>query len=139
MNISDVSSAEELYSSCRIYPYTLQSLIDSFGLTQHVKSPTRVDNLLDLLMTTDSASTVIGVDFCESHGISDHRLVTCQLVRPAQTFSSRNLKDIDLVRFNEMIYNSELYSSPAQDTDGYCFQLDSVVNRVLSRLKRENN
>ena len=53
----------------------LTAVLDSLNLCQLVRSPTRNNNLLDVLACTDGHHLVHDVDVDEAGGVSDHRLV----------------------------------------------------------------
>ena len=56
----------------------LQSVFDSFGLTQHVNTSTRGDNLLDIIVTEDPLA-VSGLSVDDAGLVRDHRLVIAKL------------------------------------------------------------
>ena len=56
----------------------LQSAFDSFGLTRHVNTPTRGDNLLHIIVTEDPLA-VSGLSVDDAGLVSDHRLVLAKL------------------------------------------------------------
>ena len=58
---------------------SLASLLDSLRLDQLVTSPTRDDNLLDIL-ATDTAESLSDVEIDDAGYISDHRLVHANLI-----------------------------------------------------------
>ena len=61
----------------------LRSMFDTFGLTQHVNTPTWGDNLLDIIVIEDSLA-VSGLSINNAGLVSDHRLVLATLwARPA--------------------------------------------------------
>ena len=77
---------------------SLSSLLDSLGLDQLVTSPTRDDNLLDIL-ANDTAESLSDVEIDNAGGISDHRLVHANLTFSLPksrviTSTFRNIKKI---------------------------------------------
>lgn len=116
----------------------LQSLLDSTGLKQHVNQATRGDNLLDVVASSkESAVRDVTVD--DAGFISDHRLVSARLIYDCTTatspteYVSRNLRAIDVARFETALRSSELFSNPATTVDSYVAQIDSVVTALLDR------
>lgn len=83
--------------------------LDSFGLLQHVNLPTRHDNLLDILASSDP-SVVTGVGVDDAGLISDHRLVTARLavhrVKQKIAYTSRNIRAIDSAVFEQKLLES---------------------------------
>ena len=59
----------------------LADVFETFSMTQHVKSPTRNNNLLDVLVT-DDAVTVTNVSVDDAGLVSDHRLVMAIIHAP---------------------------------------------------------
>ena len=98
----------------------MADLIDSFGLTQHVRQPTRDENLLDVLATEEP--TAISDHSIDDAGIiSDHRLLTAKLrmrrvTRPT-SHSFRNIKNIIPTNFEAALYHSELFTAPTTSVD----------------------
>ena len=117
----------------------LESLLHSFDLIQHVKQPTRLSNLLDLLITVDGSNLVSDIDVCESGDISDHRIITFKLqfilerIKP-QPYSFRQIRKMNLAEFERNINASEIFTSPADTSDGYLDQIESVVCQILDEM-----
>jgi len=116
----------------------LEDILDSFCLTQHVKQPTRIDNLLDIL-ATDSSLPVCDVRVDDAGHASDHRLVTCKLAinrpcSPAVPFNYRRINSIDTVAFQDSLRRSPLFAQPAATVDDYAEQIRSVVSAQLDRV-----
>jgi len=107
-------------------------------MTQHVQSATRAQNLLRLLVTDPSLS-VTGVRVDDAGLVSDHRLVAANIsvhrraVR-AVPKSFRPIRKIDTDEFEQSLWNSELFSSPASTVDGFAKQLERVVIAELDRV-----
>jgi len=115
----------------------LAAALDSFGLLQLVQSPTRCDNLLDVLASADSAA-VSGVQVSDACYISDHRLITANIVvrsqRPMTRYTARNVKTIDPLEFQDALESSELFTQPAANVDDFANQLKTVVTQILDRM-----
>ena len=112
----------------------LADVLDSLGLTQLVSSPTRDNNLLDILASTSSTLvTNIAVD--DAGLISDHRIVTANITvrspKPTVAYSWRQLRKVDPSTFERAIRQSELFTNPAVATDDYAQQLVRVVSQQL--------
>ena len=93
------------HDDCSINP-GLQDVIETLGLEQHVKSPTRngPDHLLDLIIT-DQSLNVRDVRVVDSGFVSDHQLILASLniIASGRTnhpvsFSYRPIKNIKPVR-----------------------------------------
>ena len=116
----------------------VSAVFDSLNLVQHVHAPTRLDNLLDLVVT-DQQLVVKQVQVDDAGLVSDHRLV-CVMVsarllfrRPVRS-TSRRLCDFDTIRFENALHSSELFVAPATTVDGFADQLERVVVAELDRL-----
>ena len=119
----------------------LLSLFDYHGLRQHVSNPTHhtstTNNVLDLLVGSSDSDRIASVEVLPSHDVSDHDLVTWSIARqplPPRhtiTFSFRNIKSIDLPRFQDDIKNSSLFTDPAESADEFAVQIDRVVTDIL--------
>ena len=117
----------------------LKSIFDCFDLKQHVISATREHNLLDLIITANSADKISNIQVHDSRSVSDHNLVTCtlkdQTVKPqVKECKYRNIKDININVFTSKIKSSELFMNPASTTDEYASQVQRVVTEVLDEV-----
>lgn len=115
--------------------HQLSEALDSINFTQYINQPTRLNNLLDIF-ATDSASFINSVSVLDSGNISDHSLIKAQLQaskQPSQfTLShSRSLKNVDFIKLDETLCNSELLSNPASNTEAYVQQINMIVNAEL--------
>ena len=118
----------------------LLSLFDVHGLRQHVSTPTHqtptTSNILDLVIAPTVSDRIASVAVRPSY-FSDHELVTWSLTtseRPTRcslSYSFRNLKVIDMTRFQYDVARSSLYTDPANTADKYAEQIDSVVSGIL--------
>ena len=107
----------------------LAEMLDSLGLTQLVGSPTHDNNLLDVLaLTSSTLITNVAVD--DAGLISDHRIVTANVnvrsPKPTVAYTWRQLQKVDPSMFESAIRQSELFTSPAVETDDYAEQLVRV-------------
>ena len=119
----------------------LLSLLDYHGLPQHVSTPTHhtstTNNVLDLLVGSSDSDRIASVEVRPSHDVSDHNLVTWSIARqplPPRhtiTYSFRNIKSIDLPRFQDDIKNSSLFTDPVETADEFAVQIDKVVTDIL--------
>ena len=126
----------------------LQSLLDTHGCRQHVTSPTRYDvsrrieSLLDLVITCQQPamqSLVSNVDVISSHGLSDHRVVICDLfVRrvkaPAVHYTYRNIKAIDASDFERRLRVSSIVINPPDTPDEFVAEMNSCITHILDEI-----
>ena len=112
----------------------LQSVFDIHGLTQHVRTPTRVtptvSNILDLIVTSSSHPSCISrVNVSDSKGISDHDLVTCHIatdIKPSRrviNYEFRSLKSLNYSQFIQRLLQSPLFTAPATSACEYANQI----------------
>ena len=119
----------------------LVSLLDFHGLHQHVSTPTfhtaRANNILDLVVGPGGSDRIASVEVCPSHDVSDHDLVKWSINRHplpprlTRTYSFRNLKSIDMARFQEDLANSRLFTAPAETASEFAEQIDTVATEIL--------
>ena len=119
----------------------LHEALESVEFHQQVALPTRGDNILDILATSDGIHTA-GIVISDAGFISDHRMILTSV--PAKkrrtvnvTRISRNLSRINCLEFEKKLIESEIFSSPANNVDDFCEpvkQLASVVTRELDRV-----
>ena len=114
-----------------------ESLFESFGMTQFINSPTRGDNLLDVIASVEP-SAIEGVSVNDGGRLSDHQLIVAKLAshRSKQNvrYQCRNLKAVDPISFERELHNSSLLSCPESTVDGFPEQLQRVVITVLDVL-----
>jgi len=116
----------------------LSDVIDTVGLQQHVREPTRFspDHLLDVL-ATDPALCIRNVRVDDAGLVSDHRLVVATIVidsakhNPPVVFTYRRIKNIDTADFEQRLYDSSLFSSPAATVDSFADQMQQVIVSTL--------
>jgi len=115
----------------------LATLFESFGMTQFVDSPTRGDNLLDVIASSNP-SAIEGVSVNDVGRLSDHQLIVAKLAsyRAKQNvrYQCRNLKAVDPISLECELRNFSLFSCPAATVDGFTEQLRRVVTDVLDVL-----
>ena len=115
----------------------LTDVFDSFGMSQLVRSPTRDDNVLDVL-ASGNPTAVFDVKVCDAGHVSDHRLITASVVvrtpRPKTRYTARNIKAVDPSKFEEALRASVLFSNHATTVDAFVEQLEDVVTETLDRM-----
>lgn len=116
----------------------LQDLIHDFGLTQHVNKPTRLINLLDLVISSGDQNIVTEPEV-KCVGFSDHCIVLFDVKIPytpvsSVTFKYRNFKNVDKVLFERDMRGSTVYTNPPLLVDDYVDQLNMDVLRCLDRV-----
>ena len=116
----------------------LSEVFESLGLVQHVHEPTRLGNLLDIIVS-DSSLTIGCVRVDDAGLVSDHRLVTAAVsvrsgFRQPVQISSRRLRNIDTARFEADLRRSVLFRQPSASVDGFADQLQHVVVAALDRV-----
>ena len=119
---------------------SLASLLDSLGLDldQLVTSPTRDDNLLDILATL-TAESLSDVEIDDAGCISDHRLVHANLAFSVPTThviksTFRNIKKIVSASFETVLTHSVLFESPATTVDAFTDQMVNVITYELHKI-----
>jgi len=112
----------------------LASLFDSCDMKQFIDSPTRDENLLDILASTDP-SAISEVSVNDGGRLSDHQMIVAKLAvnrsKPTSCGTYRNIKAIDMVLFERALRESSLFHSPNTTVDGFADQLKAVVSKVL--------
>ena len=76
-------------------------------------------------------------DLLNTHHLSDHDLVvfnsSVRGVKPvAVSYTYRNIKNVDLVDFEQRLRSSQLFLNPADSPGAYLDQLESAVTSVLN-------
>ena len=110
----------------------LIDLLESYGLQQHVTSPThKHDHTLDLIITRQS-DQLLGNTLRISRYISDHATVLCSIRcdKPplsVRKVSYRKLHSVNVVSLNEDLATSELCQNPSDDLQ----ELVSSYNNTL--------
>ena len=117
----------------------LAASFESLNLTQHVKVPTRNDNLLDVLVCSDNGSFVHDVSVDEVGGASDHRLIKARFSLTWRrwtsiTYNYRPLSSMDYDMFEQNIRKSALFTNPAQTADLFTVQMEEIITAELDEL-----
>ena len=130
IHVDDLSAA---YSS------SFLSLLDSFDLNQHIKSPTHECNhTLDLLITR-SNSKLISHHRIVDPILSDHYaiLATLSIKSPPRKQhckkTVRPLRSIDIAKFSADVLASPLYSSHALNLSDYLGLFKSTISSLLDK------
>ena len=116
----------------------LEVIFSDRNYLQHVKEPTRGDNLLDLIISFGSINPHFILDIKLSLvPFSDHKLITFKLRFPRAilqnvTFSYRNLHHIDSSTFVNLMHQSKISTNPPSCADEYADQLDADVTSALN-------
>jgi len=89
-----------------------------------------------LASTSSTLITNVAVD--DAGLISDHRIVTANVTvrspKPTVAYTWRQLRKVDPSTFESAIRQSELFTSPAVETDDYAEQLVRVVSQQLGAM-----
>jgi hypothetical protein len=115
-------------------------LIDSFGLVQHVRSPThRHGHTLDLIITRSENALVWSstpTELC----LSDHfpvfsTLAVARVEKPMQTVSYRKVKQVNITQLTELLRESPLAETTEDpQLDELTALYDSELQRILDQL-----
>ena len=115
--------------------------MDSRLLRQHVCAATHeAGNILDLVVSySDGRPLVQSVDFVDTTGLSDHKLViaytsVCRPQPVERTFTSRNLKSVKPGAFCNTMRSKEVFLAPSDDVDMFAAQIDSAIIETLDKL-----
>jgi exonuclease III len=114
------------------------SLLDTFGLVQHINVPThKKGHTLDLVITRDGDSLVSNI-LVNPPGISDHCPIhfKIDLVKPGpirREIIFRKMRNIDRHQFQEDITQSELINHPVNTLPDLVDQYHSVLEEILNR------
>jgi hypothetical protein len=116
----------------------LVATLESFGFNQRVLTPTRENNILDIVADV-SSSLAAGVTVVEAGCIPYHRLIVVDLLarRPANptvAYRYRDLRKVDPSQFEAQLRASPLFHSPSSTAEGFANQLASVVCQELDKV-----
>jgi len=116
----------------------LAAVIDEFGLTQHVCSPTRNNNLLHMF-ASDSSVSVSDVRIDDAGLMSDHRLVAAKVsasvvARRAILTESRCIKDINTAEFERLLRESSVFTAPSSTVNSFADQIEAYVVEALDKV-----
>ena len=94
-------------------------------------------NLLDVLATSSTA-LVSNVRVTDADHLSDHCLITADIVvrlpRPVVSYTSRNIRAVDAMMFENELRRSTLFTQPANTVDTYVDQLNGVLTCLLDKV-----
>ena len=116
----------------------LLSLIDAFGLIQHVRQPTHLhSHTRDLIISRFSEAIVHEVTV-ENPMISDHKSVIFKINMQRPTLPMKKIKysiwkNFDLRKFKTDITNSELTLNMPVDVDSATSQYHTVSSKLLEK------
>ena len=114
-----------------------------FGLNQRVNTPTRGDNLLDVLATEDRVA-VSGVAVDNVGLISDHRMIYAKLrsrsppCKPT-SYTYRNIRHINTAAFDDALQQSALFTAPAASTDAFANQMADIIPPDVDSLRASHD
>ena len=144
-NIDSTNYSRDHISQCN----NLMSFMSNIFLTQLVLEPTRINNILDLVLTNNNR--IFNQVYNTDTKLSDHKLIKCELLfNPMSknitshapnfephTFRSVNLRKADFTRINEQLNDvnwDELMNlcNENEDTDGTIFTelFEAVVLQI---------
>ena len=112
------------------------SLLQSFGLVQHVTVPTHVaGHTLDLVIPREDCDLLtcspMAHYMMSSHSTVLFPLSMAKPKRPTIVRTCRKIKSIDMDRFRSDIESSLLLSSPAENMDKFAEQYQETLSRIL--------
>jgi len=130
----------------------MRALLSSYGLVQHVRSPTRGLNILDLVITPQDSSQVCDL-FVTDPGVSDHKLVSfCLAVQSSPILKDtsrrfRHIINLNATRLISLVEKSKISNSSFNHPDPFCMQLEDDVTSILdivapfrtTTMRRSNN
>lgn len=131
----DFNCPGDSYSSISTH---LSHTLDSFNFTHQVTSPTRNNNILDII-ASNSPTLILSTSVVSSHHISDHSLVTTVMnikkpPPPIITRTWRSLNRINYSLLDNALLKSELVTNPAVTVDDYVSSINLIVNQELDKL-----
>ena len=114
----------------------LNELLKNLGLRQHVKLPTHNGgHTLDLVISRVDTQLVKDVSVVE--GISDHYGILVDLNVATQKKSVikktfHQFKKLDMVKFQQEIVSSEIYTNPSSDVDVFAEQYHRIASNLVA-------
>ena len=121
----------------------LRGFLDTNFLTQMVRTPTRGENILDLVLT--NRAECVSSTSSDDLGLSDHKVVTCTLSyncvenlvsehRQKKGFAALNLQDVDWERMNQALseVDWDLLDDLCSTTDDFLELLQLTVLQVAT-------
>ena len=115
----------------------LENLCASYGLSQHVKSPTRGCNPLDLIMSDHAAPVSVTVN--PPLGRSDHAVLIADFLclgphqEPATSRTSWCYHKADWPRLRHYFRSTDWSTVLGEDADTACEKLTSIVHQGMNR------
>ena len=87
-------------------------------------APNTRENILDLVIVSETSTLITAVSVVVSHQLSDHHLVVCDLKlgrekEPPPTRLARNIKAVNRAEFVRLLRASSLFTNPATTADGF--------------------
>jgi len=107
-------------------------VFSAFGLTQQVHSPTRYNNVLDVL-ATDDLVVVNSLRVDDAGLISDHGVSALLPSRQPMLVEYRRLKDIDIGELERALRESSRFSARASSAAGYAEQIEQEVTTAINK------
>jgi len=114
----------------------LATLLEIFNMRQHVNFPTHAGgHILDLVITKVDSQLIKDLSMAE--GISDHQGILVHLGMAIQNRkvikkTYHQFKKVDMVKFQQDIVSSELYTNPSSDVDLLATQYHNVISNLVS-------
>lgn len=119
----------------------LLDILTDRNYKQHINSPTRFDNFLDLVITehSDVYDNFICNIAVDDIAFSDHKIINFELKSikaraKTETFNFRNFKKLDTAVFSRLLSECKIYLDFPLDPDGYVAQLYSDITTVLDKV-----
>jgi hypothetical protein len=118
-------------------------MLESVGLQQHVKHPTRVGgHTLDLIITRQ-IDRIISVEPRADQFLSDHSSTLCflQFEKPRITLKAvtyRKWKSVNIENLNRELKESELCKIPPEDLDNLLACYQETLKTALDRRSSED-
>lgn len=115
----------------------LQQTLADFSFIQHVTTPTRENNLLDIFASL--ACPVTSVNVIDSHELSDHRLVKALMNYDVRrtTYVNRQwrpLRQVDYASLDHTLMTGVLVTNTYTDVDEYVDDINRVVTSELDKV-----
>ena len=114
----------------------LLSILESFGLTQHVNVPTHVaGQILELVIKRENCA-LLACSPQVHYVISSHSTILFSLILtkpkcPKIVHTCRKIKSIDLCQFRSGLESSLLLTSPIESMDGLARQYQTTMSSIL--------
>lgn len=115
-------------------------MLSDFNLSQHVCSPTRGQNILDIFAASDNLNSEITLTVKDSGEISDHNIIFVKLKNALnvsvslESHSYWPLTNLNYSAFETALYNSDLFLRPENDAENFAKQINNIVVDELNKL-----